>query len=578
MTRRRKDPFAGKENVRHFRLVQRPLGIVETPFDPSFDEMFEEYDPSGSRRFNNNDEDGEEVIEEEYEEEEQEQEEEEYDEKSYDFDNDDDGELVDIDAELDQFAEDFIDIESEDRVDRVKMDLPEGKVGEAAKYGILLDDRDYDYTKHLRLVGVTPGAVFIQAPGTKKSSESVKVKNQTRDFFTPVESAYDQEENAEYAEYKDTPIPEDDLKANHEAARQQFRSLLKQVGDDPMLREVIEALEDDRYVSGEFDDELVISLDNLHINEDEDEDDEFFDTNSDSDIEILDKDEKFPEFIPSEALKRQMEKIAAHEAQYEDEEFDQILNEYNDSPDDEDDDEADYRDKASSKVRSYKKNEFIVDIEGESDGQSQMGGAPTTAPLDEEAEAIYKYLKEHGRARGTTLYDKKRPDHLPPIHIAIAQYSELRRELAVNNEMIIQKYAQEDEEETRRQILESEKIISGMVKMIDDPLEMEKRINIETAKYLLKLSEGGGPVSSGPKKIIEASSSSSTKQAAPLPSPKDTESDSEAESEDEDEADVPKVNKGVARSVNESAGEKKARKAQIKAEKREKRVEKKNRK
>ena len=541
MTRRRKDPFAGKENVRHFRLVQRPLGASESPDNinnsnpPTFDEMFEEYDPSGMRR---------EVEYEEYEELEDSD-----NLANYDFANDDDGELVDIDAELDQFAEDFIDIEGDDRVDRVKMALAEDKVGEAAKYGILLDDRDYDYTKHLRRVGVTPGAVFIQAPGTKKEKEPSD-KKQTRDFFTEeTETVQLESESDDIPASVAAAVPEDVLKANHEAARQQYRALLQQVGDDPMLREVIEALEDDRYVTEDIDDELVISLDNMNIRDDNDD---FFD----EDVDILDEDEKFPDFIPSEALKRQMEKIAAQEAELEElDELDEIMNEY--ATEDEEEEDIAYN------SRPYFRSKEFIDIEGESDG-SLANDHPVK---DEEAEEIYKYLKEHGRARGTTLYDKKRPDHLPPIHIAIAQYNELRKELAVNNDLIIRKYAEEDEDEVRRQIQESEKIIAGMVKLIDDPAEMEKRLNIETAKYLTKLSEGSV---SGPKKIIE--SGVKTREVRD-PEPSDSESTDSDSSQSS-----PKINKGAARSVNETAEEKRARKAKIKAEKREKRVEKKNRK
>lgn len=33
--------------------------------------------------------------------------------------------------------------------------------GEAAKFGILYDDRAYDYTKHLKKIGEVPGGVFI---------------------------------------------------------------------------------------------------------------------------------------------------------------------------------------------------------------------------------------------------------------------------------------------------------------------------------------------------------------------------------------------------------------------------------
>lgn len=561
MTRRRKDPFGGKENVRHFRLVHRPLGSAENNEKDSlktlsFDDLFEEYDPSpsGSKYFK-----GQEVLETEefYEDDNGEEGE------AYDFLNDDDGEMVDIDAELDQFSEEFIDIEGEDGLDRVKMVVSEEKVGEAAKYGILLDDRDYDYTKHLRRVGITPGAVFIQAPGMKKEKVNEK---KPRDFFTTEEvDKIDVDVEVEVEEEVQKAPSEDLLKINHEIARQQYRALLQQVSDDPMLREVIEALEDDRYVTEEVDDELVISLDNMNINK-EDEDENVNEDYFDEDVEILGEDEEFPDFIPSDALKRQMEKIAAQEAKYsaqERDELDDILDEYDD-----DDDEG-YNEEDKDYLMNSKEKEF-VDIEGE--------GSEIDLVDEEEAANIYKYLREHGRARGTTLYEKKRPSHLPPIHIAIAQYNELRRELAVNNDLIIQKYSQEDEEETKRQIRESEKIIEEMVKIIDDPEEMEKRLNIETAKNLMKLSESANVA--GPRKIVESLKKSA---AAPVREhfSEDSDSDRDSETEYDGQAEAEKVNKGVARSADETVEEKKARKAKIKAEKREKRAvkaDKKNRK
>lgn len=554
MTRRRKDPFAGKENVRHFRLVHRPIGAVESENVGcseeeqykllKFEDMFEEYDPSGPKTFYGN-RDGDEVeVEEEVEEKD----------LSYDFANDEDGEMVDIDAELDQFESEFIDIEGEGQYERVKaVHESEEKVGEAAKYGILLDDRDYDYTKHLRKVGVTPGAVFIQAPGMKKSSETGSFDRKAQDFFNSESrsGAHMKEEIQDEPE-----IDEADLKANHEQARKKYKALLHQVVDDPMLREVIEALEDDRYVTEEFDDQLVLSLDNMNLL---DKVDDFF-GNEDEDIDILDENDNLPDFIPSEALKRQMAKIAQMEAEYEqeedDDEFDQILNEYEDENYDEeiiDEEEYIFDDGIVSKTKN---KSVFVDIEGEDDEIQEID--------DEEASKIYAYLREHGRARGSTIYDKKRPAHLPPIHIAIAQYDQVRRELAVDKESIIQKYAVVDEEEAARQLKESEKIIEQMVKIIDAPEEMDKRLNIETAKYLLK-SENGDRA--GPKKIVESRAKKSSQNL--LLTPLASENDSESE-------DVESViNKGVARSTDETAEEKKARKAKIKAEKREKRAEKK---
>ena len=554
MTRRRKDPFAGKENVRHFRLVQRPGGLEmkgdEFPGSSlSFEEMFEEYDPSGSKHFTGTEVEAEEEF---YENDEGDdyynERENENETESYDFLNDDDGEMVDIDAEMDRFCGEYIDIEGEDGIDRVKMGIQVGGdvgAGEAAKYGILLDDREYDYTKHLRRVGVTPGAVFIQAPGMKKITENDK---KPRDFFESpvnVEPSEDYVVNQNYEEYVD----EDVIKANHEAARQQYRALLQQVGDDPMLKEVIEALEDDRYVMDEIDDELVIELDNLNIVDDEDED-IFFD--NEEDIDIL-NDQEFPEFIPSQASKRQLLKESKDNAKFED-----ILNEYEEYNSESDYEKSrsgeecsfngNYKMKNISKACSIQnENDIFIDIEGSDDG-----------------EEIYKYLKEHGRARGTTLYEKKRPSHLPPIHIAIAQYDELRRDLAVNNDLIIERYAQEDEEETREMMRESERIISGLVKLVNDPAELEKkRLNIETAQYLLKLADDPAV---GPKKIVEVTASSNRKNKPPQDS-----SESESFDTEFEEPVVPRVNKGVARSLDETVEEKKARKAKIKAEKREKR-------
>lgn len=46
------------------------------------------------------------------------------------------------------------------------------RAGEAAKYGIFLDDRQYDYTQHLKPIGKMAGAVFITA-NTKQIDQDV---------------------------------------------------------------------------------------------------------------------------------------------------------------------------------------------------------------------------------------------------------------------------------------------------------------------------------------------------------------------------------------------------------------------
>lgn len=94
-------------------------------------------------------------------------------------------------------------------------------VGEAAKYGILYDDRDYDYTKHLKLIGDVPGAVWVQShtqPDTEDCFEQIKELDE--------------------AVYKD----------------------IKAVVSDPNVLEVLVALEDEAYVQQDVSDDFVCEL------------------------------------------------------------------------------------------------------------------------------------------------------------------------------------------------------------------------------------------------------------------------------------------------------------------------------
>ena len=52
--------------------------------------------------------------------------------------------------------------------------------GEAAKYGIFFDDRDYDYTQHLRPIG-HEGGVYIEAGETGRD-ESSGLWNKTMEY------------------------------------------------------------------------------------------------------------------------------------------------------------------------------------------------------------------------------------------------------------------------------------------------------------------------------------------------------------------------------------------------------------
>ena len=105
--------------------------------------------------------------------------------------------------------------------------------GEAIKYGILFDDRYYDYTKHLKTVGTVPGAVILDAPTNQKDD----VKKEVKETLEIIEMS------------------------------------------DPTIRETIDALNDNAFLQQDnFEDDFVTLL-NQEVSE----------TDSDLDIEEFDK-------------------------------------------------------------------------------------------------------------------------------------------------------------------------------------------------------------------------------------------------------------------------------------------------
>ncbi|CAG8668871.1 12426_t:CDS:2, partial [Ambispora gerdemannii] len=129
----------------------------------------------------------------------------------------------------------------------------ESLVGQAALYGVYFDDTDYDYTQHLRPIGVNHGAVFVEAPsrkekGKKKGLEfrtSSPKKDQKITIELPPEVLPSREEIP--VEYFDrSAIPED---------IQGFQPDM-----DPRLRETLEALEDEAYIQNDLNDDFFAAL------------------------------------------------------------------------------------------------------------------------------------------------------------------------------------------------------------------------------------------------------------------------------------------------------------------------------
>ena len=123
--------------------------------------------------------------------------------------------------------------------------------GEAAMYGIYYDDTQYDYMQHMREIGTTGEAIFIDAQQAGSKQRKDKRKKQTLDqaIMTEVEP-----------KSKAVHIPKE-LLPSETAVKRTYQDMQDipdaiagfQPDMDPRLREVLEALEDEAYVEDDED-------------------------------------------------------------------------------------------------------------------------------------------------------------------------------------------------------------------------------------------------------------------------------------------------------------------------------------
>lgn len=156
--------------------------------------------------------------------------------------------------------------------------------GEAALYGIQFDDSNYDYMQHLKPIGMTKDAVFIS-----KKDETRKNQNKIKGVL--FKSEYARKNNIKNALPEDVFPSATTVPRNFESEQNIPESIQGFNPDmDPRLREVLEALEDEEYVTDAEDDgnedlfnELLAggeaSEDDYYDDDDEyyDEDDDFYD-------------------------------------------------------------------------------------------------------------------------------------------------------------------------------------------------------------------------------------------------------------------------------------------------------------
>ncbi|KAA8910921.1 Low temperature viability protein [Sphaerosporella brunnea] len=121
--------------------------------------------------------------------------------------------------------------------------------GEAAMYGIYYDDTKYDYMQHMREMGGSTEAVFIEAP--QAASKQRKGKKQTLDEAI---FAHDQPKSTVVHIPKELLPSEQLVKKSYQDMQDVPDALAGFQPDmDPRLREVLEALEDDAYVDDDED-------------------------------------------------------------------------------------------------------------------------------------------------------------------------------------------------------------------------------------------------------------------------------------------------------------------------------------
>lgn len=117
--------------------------------------------------------------------------------------------------------------------------------GEAMLYGITFDDSKYDYTQHLKPMGLDPAnSIFIPAKGKGVADEKKKKLKNPEDLF--VEPSYRDVENST----NDPMFVRGVAKSEYLEQMQNIPEELAgfKPGINPALREVLEALEDEAYV------------------------------------------------------------------------------------------------------------------------------------------------------------------------------------------------------------------------------------------------------------------------------------------------------------------------------------------
>ncbi|KAI9837509.1 MAG: hypothetical protein M1819_007159 [Sarea resinae] len=151
--------------------------------------------------------------------------------------------------------------------------------GEAANYGIYYDDTEYDYMQHMRDLGSSTEAYFVEAPKPSTKQQKGKGKQKLEDALREASLDDPDDESAGGVKVSDSrkQLLDDDILPSKEQRKTTYQDQQDipdalagfQPDMDPRLREVMEALEDEAYVDDEDDIFGELAKDGKEVTEDE---------------------------------------------------------------------------------------------------------------------------------------------------------------------------------------------------------------------------------------------------------------------------------------------------------------------
>ncbi|KAJ2882794.1 Protein ltv1, partial [Coemansia aciculifera] len=189
------------------------------------------------------------------------------------------------------------------RLDDIAEEELDQQAGKAALYGIYLDDREYDYTKHLRAVG-TGGGVLLSAATKKEKHNGIEILDMDEDS----ESDNDTRAAQPAGKFR---LPAEVLPSKH---RMNIKAEAVPAGLQPNMdlnvREALEALDDEDVE--ELDDDF---LEKLNADEPPSGAEGEYDDASDYDDDYFDDGEDDADFDPNDVFAQVRKMKAARQRQ-----------------------------------------------------------------------------------------------------------------------------------------------------------------------------------------------------------------------------------------------------------------------